>query len=80
MSVPPGRRIGIDLGGTKIEGIVLGPENQPLVRERIATESDCGYERIIERITMLVTRLRQAAPAARHFQVGASHWQHLQCC
>jgi fructokinase len=70
MSVPPGRRIGIDLGGTKIEGIVLGPENQPLVRERIATESDCGYERIIERITMLVTRLRQAAPECTAVGMG----------
>ena len=30
-------RIGIDLGGTKIEGIVLGPDGAELARERVST-------------------------------------------
>ena len=30
-------RIGIDLGGTKIEGVVLGPDGQELARRRLKT-------------------------------------------
>ncbi len=55
------RRIGIDLGGTKIEGVVLDADNQPICRHRIATESDRGYEHIIERIALMADRLRQTA-------------------
>jgi fructokinase len=32
-----GWRIGIDLGGTKIEGILLSPEAEELARYRVAT-------------------------------------------
>jgi fructokinase len=70
MTGPPRRRIGVDLGGTKIEGIVLDADNQPLLRERIATESAQGYEHIIERIALLVERLRAAAPACTAVGMG----------
>jgi fructokinase len=33
-------RIGIDLGGTKIEGIALGDDGSELARHRIATPPD----------------------------------------
>jgi fructokinase len=62
MSAQAQRRIGIDLGGTKIEGIVLDADKRPVVRERIATESALGYEHILERIATLVGRLRETAP------------------
>ena len=39
-------RIGIDLGGTKIEGVLLNPEGRELARKRIPTERDRGYEHI----------------------------------
>ena len=47
---------GLDLGGTKIEGVVLGStENpDPLCRIRIPTEADKGYRHIVERIAELV--------------------------
>ena len=37
-------RIGIDLGGTKIEGVLLDEQNNVLKRERVLTERDNGYD------------------------------------
>ncbi len=50
---------GIDLGGTKIEGIVLESAVNPKVlsRQRIATESNQGYEHVIGRIGLLIDQL-----------------------
>lgn len=46
-------RIGIDLGGTKIEIVALGDNNQELIRERVPTPKD-DYEAIIRTIADLV--------------------------
>ncbi|WP_317170138.1 ROK family protein [Rhodocytophaga rosea] len=50
---------GIDLGGTKIEGVVLQPEAKPnvLARLRIPTESARGYEHIISQIKKVIGML-----------------------
>jgi predicted NBD/HSP70 family sugar kinase len=47
---------GIDLGGTKIEGVILKPGHtiQPIVRTRIETESTKGYLHITGQIGKLV--------------------------
>ena len=47
---------GIDLGGTKIECAVLKAKEQPevLVRKRLPTEADKGYEHILTQIKCLV--------------------------
>jgi fructokinase len=45
-------RIGIDLGGTKIEAIVLGPGDAELFRERIATPQ--SYDEMLGAIAALV--------------------------
>ena len=49
-------RIGIDLGGTKIEGIILKSDKEPIEikRLRINTEEDKGYKQIINNIKRLV--------------------------
>jgi fructokinase len=54
---------GIDLGGTKIEGVILESiENpKPLVRTRIDTEATKGYEHIIGQLTRLVTEMGTAS-------------------
>ena len=52
---------GIDLGGTKIEGVLLKiKDTKPdiLWRKRIATESQFGYEHIIQRIKSLIQDLK----------------------
>lgn len=46
-------RLGIDLGGTKIEGIILDLNQKEVFRKRIPTESDKGYEHILGRIENL---------------------------
>lgn len=64
------RRIGLDLGGTKIEGVVLDDEGAVVRRERIATEQEGGYRHIVERLGVLVDSLRQDAPGAAVVGIG----------
>ncbi len=45
---------GIDLGGTKIEAVVIDSFMKPLYRRRIATEASEGYGHILERIGHLI--------------------------
>ena len=51
--------LGIDLGGTKIEGIILKSNKEPIEIERlrINTEEDKGYKQIINNIKRLVDTL-----------------------
>jgi fructokinase len=46
-------RIGIDLGGTKIEGIVLDGHGGELFRKRVETQQEKGYRHILNRIKEL---------------------------
>ena len=60
-------RIGIDLGGTKIEGVVIeGDKTAPKIidRQRILTEADHGYKHIISRVAALYDSLSPSAPNA----------------
>ena len=52
---------GIDLGGTKIEGIVITSKTDPsvLARLRLPTESQKGYQHIIEQIAKIVKMLEE---------------------
>ena len=43
-------KIGIDLGGTKIEGVVLDQTGREILRKRIATEREQGYQHILNRL------------------------------
>lgn len=54
-------RMGIDLGGTKIEGILLDPEGREILRHRMATERDQGYRHILSRVKFMHDRLAEAA-------------------
>ena len=46
-------RLGMDLGGTKIEGIILDHDGAEVFRKRIATEQQQGYSHILGRIKSL---------------------------
>jgi len=52
---------GIDLGGTKIEGVILRSIHHPdpIVRTRVDTESSKGYEHILDRIACLIAEMEQ---------------------
>ena len=51
-------RIGIDLGGTKIEGVLLSSDNKIIERKRIHTKQEEGYESIIHRIVKLINNIK----------------------
>jgi len=55
-------RIGIDLGGTKIEGVVLDADSKEIIRKRIPTEREKGYQHILSRLKFLHDELAAAAP------------------
>jgi fructokinase len=50
-------KIGLDLGGTKIEGIVLDENLNELFRKRISTEQEKGYAKILDNISGLYKEL-----------------------
>lgn len=54
---------GIDLGGTKIEGVILNPaaNQEVLFRDRVPTEASQGYEHMISQICSLVNKMEAAA-------------------
>lgn len=54
---------GIDLGGTKIEGVILknGQEVEVLHRLRVPTEKEKGYNHIISQIQALITQLKSVS-------------------
>src|ERR1700722_13168386 len=52
---------GIDLGGTKIEGVILESiqHPHPIVRTRVDTESAKGYDHILDRIGQLIGEMEE---------------------
>lgn len=62
---------GIDLGGTKIEGVVLKSAQEPevLFRHRVPTESSLGYAHILGQVAQLVQHMAAAA-GYRATQIG----------
>lgn len=62
-------RIGIDLGGTKIEAIVMGPDSRILHRERVPTPHT-DYPATLDAIQGLVARAERAVGAAGPLPVG----------
>ncbi|MBU5612221.1 ROK family protein [Geomonas azotofigens] len=63
-------RIGIDLGGTKTEGVLLDPTDLVLMRERRATPLAEGYQAILESVAQLVRDLAARVPAEASYSVG----------
>ncbi len=54
---------GIDMGGTKIEGVILRSATHPevLFRDRVPTEADQGYEHILNQVKKLVDMMKKEA-------------------
>ena len=62
-------RAGIDLGGTKIEGVVLDGERRAVVRRRVPTPRG-DYEKTLEAIHLLVRALEEEAGSRLRIGVG----------
>ncbi len=64
-------KLGIDLGGTKIEGAVLDSRNLPRFRQRIPTEQEKGYRHILRNIKRLYRVMVDHIDGAAHtFGIG----------
>jgi fructokinase len=82
-------KIGIDLGGTKIEGILADENFETIERKRIPTEQENGYDSILESIKNLVLELAQesdektsigiCAPGAISLDSGLIKNSNTQC-
>jgi fructokinase len=64
------QRLGIDLGGTKIEGIVLAADGTEVARRRVATERERGYEHVIGRTAALAAELAAFVPGCQRVGIG----------
>jgi len=64
-----GVRVGIDLGGTKIAGVALGPDGTTLARERVATPWG-DYAGTLDAVADVVARLEAAAGAQGSVGIG----------
>jgi fructokinase len=63
-------RIGIDLGGTKTEGIVMDTNGQILLRERRPTPQAEGYRAILDTVAALVHELEHRADTRCRVGIG----------
>lgn len=63
-------RIGIDLGGTKTEGVLLDAEGNVCARERRPTPSTQGYAGIVAQVVALARALERAAERTCRVGVG----------
>ncbi|HEX8327695.1 MAG TPA: ROK family protein [Hymenobacter sp.] len=54
---------GLDMGGTKIEGVILKSAQEPevLFRDRVPTEASQGYDHMLAQVARLVERMERAA-------------------
>jgi fructokinase len=54
---------GIDMGGTKIEGVILRSAEDPevLFRDRVPTEADKGYQHILRQVKKIVKLMEKEA-------------------
>ena len=82
-------KIGIDLGGTKIEGIILDDNLNVLERIRVPTLQENGYKSILEKIESLIEKLKTksdsevsigiSAPGAISKKTGLIKNSNTQC-
>lgn len=63
-------RIGIDLGGTKTESVLLDPGDALLFRERRGTPLAQGYHAVIAQVADMVRAARRHLPSAAGCTVG----------
>ncbi|MCH8954132.1 ROK family protein [candidate division KSB1 bacterium] len=65
------QKLGIDLGGTKIEGIILDVRNKEIFRPRIPTEQEKGYDHILNNLKNLYDHMVAAIRGSSHtFGIG----------
>jgi fructokinase len=63
-------RIGVDLGGTKTESVLLDADDAVLYRERRATPLGEGYSAVLGLVADMVRRAADLVPSGHRYSVG----------
>ncbi len=63
-------KIGVDLGGTKIEVILFSPDRSELYRERIPTPSGNNYSNIVKAVHDQIRKTAAKIPGKSDFSIG----------
>ena len=64
-------RWGIDLGGTKIEGVILEDDSiEPVARYRVPTEYALGYDHVLRQVERLVLELESRTGLSKPEKIG----------
>ena len=63
-------RLGIDLGGTKIECAILDPSGRVLIRERVPTEAEKGLAHILDNIKKIINKVTTSVPSGFSIGIG----------
>lgn len=63
-------RVGIDLGGTKTEAVLLDPRDAVVIRKRRATPLAEGYGAVLASVAALVREAASLVPPGRRYSVG----------
>ena len=63
-------RIGIDLGGTKIEVVLLSPQGEERHRRRALSPAAEGYRAVVAAVGRMVREMAQEVPAGHPWTVG----------
>ncbi|MDA9690173.1 ROK family protein [Betaproteobacteria bacterium] len=63
-------RLGIDLGGTKIECVILDPDGRVLVRKRVQTESEKGVTHILGNIKKIIDQVTDGVHSSFSIGIG----------
>ncbi|ESR23589.1 ROK family protein [Lutibaculum baratangense] len=69
MELKPGCRVGIDMGGTKIAGVMLGADDEILSEFRAPTPRD-HYEQTVETIAIVIAEVERMAGASGTVGIG----------
>src|SRR4051812_41696369 len=67
-AIPSGSRVGIDLGGTKIEGIVLAADGRELIRRRVPTPA--GYDQTLIAIADVIALVERETDTRGTIGIG----------
>jgi len=65
-----GSRVGIDLGGTKIEAVLLAADGTVVQRKRVRTPQEGGYDAIVDSVGRLAREFLRRAPEVLSVGIG----------
>ena len=63
-------RLGIDIGGTKIEAVILDSNDNVLIRTRVPTEREYGYNHVLNQLSKLHIKIKKYLGKKFHFGVS----------